>query len=999
MRKKWTYVAIVSMMLGVAPVFTGCVDTDEPAGITELRGAKAELLRAKAAVQQANAQYRLAEIEFLNAQTAQQAAIATWYEYQAEYQRLVNEAKEAQNAAEKAEYDAQIQYYQNLMEEEMLKHETAMINLENLKAQAQRNYELILKQIEIAEAIGSDQDLVTLQNLKDEIKNAYFALYGDGTGTSGLSKELRDAQENLYNAQMNKLAGYDSDADNTTGLTPDIWIPSLENEVAKATAERDAQQKIVDALVAFKEAPVADTDWRAEVDQIETRIDSLEKAHDEVSLKITEGKTSSDYLEKDQAVNGVLDASGNVVPGGEGTKHILNNANVALLNKQKSTPLSIADYEPETEITSEMMKAINAQYSNPSDYKSESWFSYSNIPDYTWADATATNPNFADQYPQVIKDFIKDHYTDQLEAIDKATPKTANEIAQAQASLAQAKKDEETAKTKYETEVKNWQSVLDIVQNAKTVTVPTTTDTKFGKAVKEYNDAYTALNTAITNWNTKVADAYQTAYNTELEKQTAAVRANVLKLMDTDGSNNPSGDTYGTVAVAGFDADNALKLWEAYGVTGQQTEAMFTTLVNNNCGTASSTAEEKAKIQEAVWTQINNYVNLTTSNANWGGKDSAVTAGKTAAAKADADGKLQKAIDDAITAVTGKYNALDQAISDFNTLANNTYAQKLTDAAAKLLKKDMLAGVVKDGKATVGAWATSSTTAGYTTYTIGNTNITDEEVADATDTAFDATFGQTALETASDAAFGRDANNYPWYVQPSREEWEASPNSNASSAAGVYYAAVVARENQEAVISANEDLQKLGAEIEAAQAAFEAQLAADYAEAFKDEQAAWDEAKAADDAARKALAEADAQFADLYLEQNEIQAEINAQNYLATTLKQLIWDNLGIEWPAGTAGGTATTYEPEKFEEQLDGAIYKAKDDLADKEQLLAKAEVELQKAQEGAYDEVNYAEYKLAIVQARYEQALEAYEQAQANLEKALEIMAASSDAEQPAE
>ena len=32
MRKKWTYVAIVSMMLGVAPVFTGCVDTDEPAG-------------------------------------------------------------------------------------------------------------------------------------------------------------------------------------------------------------------------------------------------------------------------------------------------------------------------------------------------------------------------------------------------------------------------------------------------------------------------------------------------------------------------------------------------------------------------------------------------------------------------------------------------------------------------------------------------------------------------------------------------------------------------------------------------------------------------------------------------------------------------------------------------------------------------------------------------------------------------------------------------------
>ena len=90
MRKKWTYVAIVSMMLGVAPVFTGCVDTDEPAGLENLRGAKAQLLQAQAAVQEANAAYRLAEIEYLNAQTAQQQAIAKWYEYQAEWQRLCN---------------------------------------------------------------------------------------------------------------------------------------------------------------------------------------------------------------------------------------------------------------------------------------------------------------------------------------------------------------------------------------------------------------------------------------------------------------------------------------------------------------------------------------------------------------------------------------------------------------------------------------------------------------------------------------------------------------------------------------------------------------------------------------------------------------------------------------------------------------------------------------------------------------------------------------------
>ena len=32
MRKKWTYVAVACMLLGTAPVFTGCIDTDEPAG-------------------------------------------------------------------------------------------------------------------------------------------------------------------------------------------------------------------------------------------------------------------------------------------------------------------------------------------------------------------------------------------------------------------------------------------------------------------------------------------------------------------------------------------------------------------------------------------------------------------------------------------------------------------------------------------------------------------------------------------------------------------------------------------------------------------------------------------------------------------------------------------------------------------------------------------------------------------------------------------------------
>ena len=51
--RKWTYLVAALLMSGATATFTSCIDTDEPAGITELRGAKARLLDAKAKVQEA----------------------------------------------------------------------------------------------------------------------------------------------------------------------------------------------------------------------------------------------------------------------------------------------------------------------------------------------------------------------------------------------------------------------------------------------------------------------------------------------------------------------------------------------------------------------------------------------------------------------------------------------------------------------------------------------------------------------------------------------------------------------------------------------------------------------------------------------------------------------------------------------------------------------------------------------------------------------------------
>ena len=41
--RKWTYLVATLLMAGTTATFTGCIDTDEPEGIAELRGAKSDL--------------------------------------------------------------------------------------------------------------------------------------------------------------------------------------------------------------------------------------------------------------------------------------------------------------------------------------------------------------------------------------------------------------------------------------------------------------------------------------------------------------------------------------------------------------------------------------------------------------------------------------------------------------------------------------------------------------------------------------------------------------------------------------------------------------------------------------------------------------------------------------------------------------------------------------------------------------------------------------------
>ena len=69
--RKWTYLVATLLMAGTTATFTGCIDTDEPEGIVDLRGAKSELIKAQAAV-------KLVEVEWQKAQVAYQTNLKNW---------------------------------------------------------------------------------------------------------------------------------------------------------------------------------------------------------------------------------------------------------------------------------------------------------------------------------------------------------------------------------------------------------------------------------------------------------------------------------------------------------------------------------------------------------------------------------------------------------------------------------------------------------------------------------------------------------------------------------------------------------------------------------------------------------------------------------------------------------------------------------------------------------------------------------------------------------
>lgn len=284
--RKWTYLVAALLMGGVSTSLTSCIDNDEPAGIIDLRGAKAELLRAKAQVE-------LAEAAIRNANAAIQQAKADYLQEKVAQEKLNTDYQTAKNEDDKLA----------LQQAAAIREQTYLAQLyaaQTAAKQAELDYQTALAKIEIS--LATVKDDAYAEALYDLLNNKAFnyqkykvsidpttnkvTVEKDGTATGtvqgliGLSKELATVKQDLANViQQNLILGYKFDKD---ALKNDVAVEVEVKKAELAVSEKtlaELKEIIGISLDDFEAKYQEIADKKKEAENNKTNV-SIEKAKD-----------------------------------------------------------------------------------------------------------------------------------------------------------------------------------------------------------------------------------------------------------------------------------------------------------------------------------------------------------------------------------------------------------------------------------------------------------------------------------------------------------------------------------------------------------------------------------------------------------------------------------------------------------------------------------------------------------------------------------------------
>ena len=624
--RKWTYLVATLLMAGTTATFTGCIDTDEPEGIVDLRGAKSELIKAQAAV-------KLVEVEWQKAQVAYQELVNKskeldnqYKEYDVQMHALDVKLKEleverAQAATEQAKAEAEAKiaeanrdkaYWENKMAEEAEIFKAAMLNYQTQTAQAQEAYDNAMKLIEAGKLLLSDGE-------KAIIDKAQQRLYVASASLNQYYDALKTAQDNYYDALVNP------DLPTLASLQAELKLAQI--AVEKAEILLDEKNNMLALAEDFDAAA-----WDDKILDLKKKKSEYESEKSKADVEIATIKTSADYKAAEQKVAEKIKAR-------KAAKEAYDKA-VADSTTQVNTQLDIAAYKSEP-----INEGLRTLFSSSNDFTSLDGYTVSTgVFDYLAVQYTQTEYNADLKIEDVTARTSKASLTLMkvnawIDALGKYSV-DENGVEWNKLTLAEKEKAAKDAKEKFEKDKANWEISA--------------------KAVKEvtdaYNSSYAAVESAVKAYNSAWDAVYQAAYDAAVEKE----KASVLE------------KTYRDNMITAL-SPTSKAAWEAL-TPAEQTTSKLEAILDDTVKQAKAKADANATLAE--WLKLDQTV------ADLAAKGEA--AGNQALAD-DKDKKVEKAKAALVKAAGKAATAVAKvapAISTYSALAANPYGQILANTVS-----------------------------------------------------------------------------------------------------------------------------------------------------------------------------------------------------------------------------------------------------------------------------------------------------------------------------
>lgn len=271
--KKWSKLVLATMLSVGTLSVSGCIENIEPEGIANLRGAKAELLRAQTALQAAQAAKVEAEAALVLAQVKVQEAIAKQEEakakyeeaialraqYEAEAQNITNESARAELQKKIAENELEIEAAIKMAELAAAQMAADMLLAEEAAFRAQLAVEEALRDLAVAKATLTPVEASAISNYEIAVEVAR-----DAVELATLTLQEKSV------ALARAIAEIDGSGNST-------FIKGKENQVRVSEAALEAAIKAEEKALALLELDKDAVDWDTQLQALKKEMDDILK--------------------------------------------------------------------------------------------------------------------------------------------------------------------------------------------------------------------------------------------------------------------------------------------------------------------------------------------------------------------------------------------------------------------------------------------------------------------------------------------------------------------------------------------------------------------------------------------------------------------------------------------------------------------------------------------------------------------------------------------------